>query len=188
VEPDEGSLKEVNQHKPNANACANISVHHGWLYRRAVLPVLALMRMGASPERMAWSIAVGFLIGINPLLGSTTILCLAVATIFRLNIAASQLGNHIVYPLQLLLFLPFLHLGTRVFRTEPLPLSGAAIVDAARQHPVELVRKLWLWEWHALVLWAGISVVLVPVAAIVLTPLLRRLMMRVKRKQNPVPG
>jgi uncharacterized protein (DUF2062 family) len=146
------------------------------------------MRMGASPERMAWSIAVGFLIGINPLLGSTTILCLAVATIFRLNIAASQLGNHIVYPLQLLLFLPFLHLGTRVFRTEPLPLSGAAIVDAARQHPVELVRKLWLWEWHALVLWAGISVVLVPVAAIVLTPLLRRLMMRVKRKQNPVPG
>ena len=186
VEPDDSSLKEVNGDEPNANASANRTVHHGWLYRRAVLPVLALMRMGASPERMAWSITVGFLIGINPLLGSTTILCLAVAWIFRLNIAASQVGNHLVYPLQLLLFLPFLHLGTRVFHTQPLPLSRSAIVDAARQHPAELVRKLWLWEWHALVLWAGISVILVPVIAIALTPLFRRLMRRIKLKQYQI--
>jgi uncharacterized protein (DUF2062 family) len=186
VEPEDGSLKEVNQNEPNANASTDKPVHHGWLYRRAVLPVFALLRMGASPERMAWSIAVGIVIGINPLLGSTTILCLAAATIFRLNIAASQVGNHIVYPLQLLLFLPFLHLGTRVFHTQQLPLSRSAIVEAARQHPAELVRKLWLWEWHALVLWAGIFVILVPVIALTLTPLLRRLMTRIERRRYPI--
>ena len=144
--------------------------------------------MGASPERLAWSIAVGLLIGINPLLGSTTILCLAVALLFRLNVAASQLGNHIVYPLQLLFFLPFLHMGTRIFHTKPLPLSRSAIVETARQHPADLIRSLWLWEWHALVVWLTISAVMLPIVAISLTPLLRRVMARVERRQYPIIG
>jgi uncharacterized protein (DUF2062 family) len=184
VEQDEASLKEVN----HGNATIRTPVHHGRLYRRAVLPVLALLRMGASPERLAWSIAVGLLIGINPLLGSTTILCLAAAFLFRLNVAASQLGNHIVYPLQLLLLLPFVHLGTRLFHTRPLPLSRAAIVETARQHPAELIRSLWVWEWHALVVWSAISAVLLPALAITLTPLLRRVIARVRRRQYPILG
>jgi uncharacterized protein (DUF2062 family) len=142
--------------------------------------------MGASPQRLAWSVAVGLLIGINPLLGSTTIFCLAVAFLFRLNIAASQIGNHVVYPLQLLLFLPFLHLGTKVFHSRPLPLSRTAIVETARQHPAELIRSLWLWEWHALVLWLVISLLLLPVVAFTLTPLLRKVMTRVQRRQYPI--
>ena len=35
------------------------AVHHNWIYRRIALPILALLRMGASPERLAWSIAAG---------------------------------------------------------------------------------------------------------------------------------
>src|ERR1700678_89505 len=95
-------------------------IHHNWIYRRVALPILALLRMGATPEKLAWSIAVGLLIGINPILGSTTILCLAAAFVFRLNIAASQVGNHIVYPLEFLLLIPFIRLGSRVFGTAPM--------------------------------------------------------------------
>jgi uncharacterized protein (DUF2062 family) len=181
VKTNEASLKKVNQPHP-----VNILAKDGWLYRRVVMPRVVLLRMGATPERLAWSLAVGLLIGINPLLGSTTIFCLAAALLFRLNVAASQLGNHIVYPLELLLFVPFLHLGSRVFHTPPLPLSRSAIAEAVRQHPVELVRRLWLWEWHALVLWAVLFVVMVPVVANSLTPLLRRMMERLKRRQDPI--
>src|SRR5205807_10497935 len=73
-------------------------VHHNWLYRRVALPVFALLRMGASPEKLAWSIAVGLLIGINQILGGTTVLCLALAFLFRLNVPASQIGYHIASP------------------------------------------------------------------------------------------
>jgi uncharacterized protein (DUF2062 family) len=177
----EARLKEVNQPRP-----MSFFAKDGWLYRRVVLPVVDLLRMGASPERLAWSIAVGLLVGINPLLGSTTILCLAAALLFRLDVGASQLGNHIVYPLELLLFVPFLHLGSRVFHTPPLPLSRPAIVEALRQHPAELVRRLWLWEWHALILWAVLFTGMVPVIAIALTPLLRRLMERLNRREDPI--
>jgi uncharacterized protein (DUF2062 family) len=162
------------------------TVHHNWLYRRVALPVLALLRMGASPEKLAWSIAAGLLIGINPILGSTTVFCLAVAFIFRLNMAASQLGNHIVYPFELILIIPFIRIASRVFHTAPMPLSASELLRAAREHPVTLSRQLWLWEWHAFVLWTILAAAAIPIFALALTPLLRRLLKRVERHQYPI--
>lgn len=159
---------------------------HGWFYRRAILPLLALLRLGATPERLAWSIAAGLVIGINPLLGSTTLLCLAVAAVFRLNIAASQLANHVVYPLQILLVIPFLRAGSGFFHTAPLPLSPARLLHEARAHPLNLTRQLWLWESHALVVWALVAALATPLLAAALIPILRRLLIRVELHQYPI--
>jgi uncharacterized protein (DUF2062 family) len=160
--------------------------HHNWAYRRIALPVLALLRRGATPEKLAWSLAAGLLIGINPLLGSTTVLCLLLAFSFRLNVAASQLANHVVYPLQILLVIPFIHLGTRIFHTAPLRLSAKELVNAASKHPLGLIRQLWLWESHALILWIALAAIAIPAVALVLTPILRRLLTRVQRHQYPL--
>src|SRR5271156_1347777 len=155
-------------------------VHHGWFYRRIALPILALLRMGASPQRLAWSIAIGLAIGINPLLGSTTLACMLVAVLFRLNLAASQLANHAMYPVQIVLMLPFLQLAARVFHAGPLPFSAKTIYAEARAHPIHLIAQLWTWEWHALVVWAVLAVLLVPIIANLLCPLLQRLLRRVE--------
>jgi uncharacterized protein (DUF2062 family) len=161
-------------------------VHHGWFYRRIALPILALLRMGASPERLAWSIAVGLAIGINPLLGSTTLVCMLVAVAFRLNLAASQLANHAMYPLQIVLVVPFLQLAARVFHAGPLPFSAKTLFAEARAHPIDLIAQLWTWEWHALMVWGALAVVLVPVSASLLCPVLQRLLKRVERHQYPL--
>jgi uncharacterized protein (DUF2062 family) len=142
--------------------------------------------MGASPERLAWSIAAGLLIGINPVLGSTTILCLALAFVFRLNVAASQLGNHIVYPLELILVIPFIRIASRIFHTAPMPLSANELLHAAREHPLALTRQLWLWEWHAFLLWLVVAAVAIPLVALSLTPILRHLLNRVRAHKYPV--
>jgi len=142
--------------------------------------------MGASPEKLAWSIAAGLLIGINPILGSTTVLCLAIAFVFRLNVAASQLGNHIVYPLEIILVIPFTRVASRIFHTAPMPLSANELLHAAKEHPVALSRQLWLWEWHAFLFWIVLAAVAIPLVAITLTPILRRLLGRVERHQYPI--
>ena len=142
--------------------------------------------MGASPEKLAWSIAAGLLIGINPIIGSTTLLCLAFAFVFRLNVAASQIGNHIVYPLELLLVLPFIHIASRIFHTPPMLLSAKELTHAAREHPLDLIRQLWVWEWHAFLLWAIVAVIVVPAIALALTPIMRRLLERVRSHQYPI--
>jgi uncharacterized protein (DUF2062 family) len=156
------------------------------MYRSGVLPILALLRMGATPRSLAWSIAAGLLIGINPLVGTTTLLCLAAAFSFRLNLVASQIANHAMFPVELALVIPFIRLGSRVFHTEEMPLSPRVFLHAARTAPWPLTKQVWFWEWHALVLWAAISAVAAPLIALALTPLLRRLLTRVQRHQYPI--
>lgn len=152
----------------------------GLFQRRVVDPVVHLLRVGCTPRKMAWSLAVGVAVGINPLLGSTTVLCLLVAFALRLNLVASQITNHLVYPLQLALFFVFLRLGDGVFQTGPLPLSREAIFHGVRHHPLETTEQLWRWEWHAMIVWLVCVLLLTPLAALALTPVLRRLLQRLQ--------
>lgn len=147
-----------------------------------------MLRRGASPEKLAWSLAAGVLIGINPLLGSTTVLSLALAFSLRLNVAASQLATHLFYPLELLLLIPFIRLGSRIFRTAGMPLSPSSLLHAARTNPLALTRQLWLWEWHAFLLWLVVAAIATPLLAVVLTPLLSHLVETVERHEPNVPA
>jgi hypothetical protein len=160
--------------------------HHNWIYRHGVLPILALLRMGATPRSLAWSIAAGVLIGINPVVGSTTLICLAVSFRFRLNVIATQIANHAMFPLELALVVPFIRLGSRVFRTAAIPLAPRLFLQMARSAPLTLTRQIWMWEWHAFVVWAAIALVAAPPIALALTPLLRRVHERIRRHQYPI--
>ena len=134
---------------------------------------MRLLRNGATPERLAWSMAAGAMVGMNPLLGSSTIAMVLLAWLLRLNHPASQIGVHSVYPLQLLLFLPFVHLGTRAFHTEAVPMTRGEIFALFRTHPLTLLQTLWTWEWHALVIWFAAALLFTPPLALLLCRLLR---------------
>jgi uncharacterized protein (DUF2062 family) len=155
------------------------------MYRRLVLPILALLRMGATPQRLAWSIAVGIAVGLNPLVGTTTALCLALSFALRLNIVAAQIANHAMFPFELALVIPFIRLGSRVFRTSAMPISKAVFLQEARSSPIALVRLVWIWEWHALLVWLFLAAVAVPLIALTLIPLLVRVQARIQRHQHP---
>ena len=105
---------------------------------------------------------------------------------FRLNLAASQLANHIVYPLELLLVIPFIHIASRIFHTAPIPFSAGQLARLARKHPFDLIRQLWQWEWHAFMLWIALAAIAIPIVALVLTPLLRKLLVRVEHHEYPI--
>ncbi len=128
--------------------------------------MLRLLKGGVSPKRLGWSLAIAIVVGINPFLGSTTVFMLLLAYAFNLNHIATQIGIHIVAPLQWLLFLPFIHAGIVLFRAHKLPLSKAAILHLSHRHPLQLIHLLWQWEWHALVIWAVFAAILAPPLAI----------------------
>jgi uncharacterized protein (DUF2062 family) len=153
------------------------------LQRWVVQPVMGLLRQGADPEKLAWSLALGAVVGVNPLIGSTTVLALALASVFRLNLVASQVGNHAMYPVELALFPVFVKLGSMVFSTAKLPLDGKALWTAVKSHPWDTTKVLWMWEWHALVVWAGFAVVAMPAIAWGLRPVLERM-----RRKTVVSG
>ncbi|SNS36790.1 hypothetical protein SAMN05421770_101681 [Granulicella rosea] len=153
----------------------------GFARDRILTPLTNLLKTGATPQSLAWSLAIGCVIGVNPLLGSTTVVCLVVAFVFRLNLIASQIANHIVYPLELALFYVFIRIGDRIFHTGKMPLDRHEMLRGVRMHPWETTKLLWSWEWHALIVWAVFAVVAAPLIALALTPLLKRALVRMHR-------
>ena len=152
--------------------------HRGLFQTRVIAPLIHLLRVGATPRQLAWSLAVGVAIGTNPIVGSTTLLCLAVAFCFRLNLVASQIANHLSFPIQLALLLAWLRAGQILFRTGPPPLEPNDLIHLMRQHPWTTAQMLWTWQWHGLVVWLLVATILTPLLAAVLHPILRRLLLK----------
>lgn len=144
---------------------------------KVLRPLLRQLRGGVTPRRMAWSLALGMVIGINPSVGLTTILVVMLAWVLGLNQVASQIGSHVVAPLHLLLFIPFIDLGVHLFHTGRLPLNRKQI-EHLSHHPLRLFHEIWQWEWHALVVWGVVAAIALPVLALYLRRTLVLLMRR----------
>lgn len=140
-------------------------------------PLLRMLRGGVTPRRLAWSLALGMAIGINPSVGVTTVLVILLAWAFGLNQVASQIGTHVVAPLHLLLLVPFIQAGVYFFHTRRLPMTRKQL-EHLSHHPFRMFHAIWQWEWHALVVWAIFAVILTPLMAIYLRRALILLMRR----------
>ncbi len=151
---------------------------------RVLRPLLRQLRGGVSPRRLAWSLAVGIVIGINPSVGITTILVVLLAWVFGLNQVASQIGAHAASPLHLLLFLPFIELGVKLFHTHRLPMTRRQLEHLSR-HPWRLFHDIWRWEWHALIVWAVLAAIAMPLLAMYLR---RALVLLMRRHRNLLRG
>ena len=135
-----------------------------WFRCHVLCPLLRLLRGGVTPRRLAWSLAFGMVVGINPSVGLTTVLVLLLAWIFGLSKLASLIGTHVVAPLHLLLFIPFIELGVHLFHTRKLPMDRRQL-EHLGHHPFRLFHEIWQWEWHALVVWGVAAGIAMPVLA-----------------------
>lgn len=136
-----------------------------FLRRRILRPLLCLLRGGVTPRRLAWSLALGIVVGINPSVGLTTVIVILLAWTLGLNQLASQIGAHAVAPIHLLLFVPFIQLGVHLFHTRQLPMNRKQL-EHLSHHPMRLIREIWQWEWHALIVWGILAAVVMPLLAV----------------------
>ena len=77
-------------------------------------PLISFLRQGLTPEMLSRTIASGLLIGTIPIPGTSTLLCTALSLGFRMNLALIQLINYLVFPLQILLFVPFYTIASKI--------------------------------------------------------------------------
>jgi len=143
--------------------------------RRVIGPVRDLLTQGITPEKIGLSLAFGIMLGVFPVLGSTTILCIGAALIFRLNLPAIQLVNWLIYPLQLIFFVPFIRLGESLFRAGRLPISVGQILTMSHEGLRHMIAALWLVEVHAISAW----MIVAPPAILLIHLLLSRVLRRV---------
>jgi len=137
--------------------------------------LIAFLKMGITPERLALCIGFGIALGLTPALGTTTLLCTLAAFLFRLNLPAIQLVNYFVYPLQLALLIPFIRAGEWLFDIESLNLSLELIQRMMRTDLWATDASLWSATMRAVIVWLLISPVVVALVYLVMTPILKKL-------------
>ncbi|MFZ0613450.1 MAG: DUF2062 domain-containing protein [Desulfobacterales bacterium] len=145
------------------------------LQKTLVDPVIRLLRQGITAEKIALGMAVGIVIGIFPVIGSTTLLCTLAAMVLRLNLPAVQLVNYLVYPLQIALLIPFFQFGAWLFNIEPLPLSASQLIEMFRADFWDAIRQLWDTTMRAIAAWGLICLPALAALYYGLRPLLKKI-------------
>lgn len=140
-----------------------------------VQPLISQLKQGATPSKLALTLAVGMALGVFPILGSTTLLCLLAGAWLRLNQPVLQLFNYFLYPVQIALIPVFIRIGERLFHAPPMPFSVSQLLTFFKNDPAAFLRRFGMAGVHGIAAWALIAPALAVVAYRLLVPALRGL-------------
>lgn len=127
--------------------------------RKYIANVLSeALHKGTTPRQLALTCALGIVISIFPFIGVTTWICLGLALLLRLNIAIIQLVNYLFFPLQLLLMLPFINMGTFLFSLNPFPYTQAQLINLFKTDFWRLASEAGVSVGSGIAVWALVAI------------------------------
>lgn len=144
---------------------------------------------GISPERLAITLALGFVLGFIPLIGLPTALCAIVAAALRLNLPAIQAANYAAMPFQIALIVPFVRMGGKI---TPAAAKSTLDMSALAHAPLQLllhssngmVLQFGKLAGQALLAWTVVAIPAVVLLALILTGILRRVPLLAKAPET----
>lgn len=120
--------------------------------------LVAYLKLGLSPNKFASALAMGSIIGFFPVLGTTTVINAALATVFKLNMALVQIANYAVYPLQILLIVPEIRLAHKLFFTHKPLLKLNSFIQQITQFDWNFIKTFGDYILMSIVGWLVISI------------------------------
>lgn len=115
---------------------------------------MAQLTQGLTPHKIALTIAVGSAIAMFPILGTTTLLCLMVGIVMKLNQPIIQAVNYGCTPLHLTFIFYAFRWGERVFGAAHTRLEFRTMMRLLHEHPLDFVGTYSLTAFHAIIIWA----------------------------------
>ncbi len=153
--------------------------------RRVLDPIVAQLRQGTTPEKIALTVALGSVLALFPILGSTTALCAIAAVALGLNQPIIQLVNYLMYPVQLLLLIPLYRAGEWLGAPH-LALSIPQLVERFKAGPLRFIGDFAGIALGGVGAWCLTSPLLAAAIYLALRPPLRLLAARTARRASPV--
>jgi uncharacterized protein (DUF2062 family) len=137
------------------------------LEEKVLKPIRGLLSQGVTPKKMSQALAAGFVLGMTPMLGISTVLAVLVAAVFKLNQVAIQVANYAAYPAQIVMFVPFIRLGEWVFGLEPAAINPS---DIATMFSDDFQASVQLYGQSLLAGWLSWLIAAVPLALVIRWP------------------
>lgn len=145
-----------------------------WWHRWFVQPVLKQLTLGVEPDRLAWTMALAAVLGVFPIMGTTSLVCLLVGWALRLNQPVLHAINTLLYPLHLALILVFIRLGERIAGAPLIAFSVPQLLERFKADPAQFARDFGWAAWHGVSAWLIVAPIVVVVLKLALTPVLQR--------------
>lgn len=114
---------------------------------------MALLTTGITPRKLAFTVAVGFVIGIMPFFGIASLLCTLLGLRLKLNIPTLLLICYLAGPFHLLLYLPYIQMGIWMFNADEFRFSFDEILSMLRADWLKALSKLWLANLLGILAW-----------------------------------
>ena len=147
------------------------NIINSWL----IQPFARFLKTGLSPNKLSLSFSLGICLGITPLPGTTTLSCTIAAILLRLNFGAIQLINYMVFPIQLLLIIPFFKGGALITGSDVISGTLSTFIDRFRLDWWGTFSKLGLTAIAALAIWALVCIPLGLLLYQISLPVFRRI-------------
>lgn len=112
--------------------------------------------------------------GIMPLLGVTTVIGTYLAMRMRLNVALLVLIIYLMYPIQIVLYIPFMQAGLYFYEVNDSRLSLSHTMEMFRLDWFQALRKLWFANLVGIIAWLLVSAPVFGVLYLFLLPLFRK--------------
>jgi len=88
--------------------------------RRVRDPILAQLKQGVTPDKIALTLALGVACGLFPFLGFTTLLCFVVAVVLKLNQPIIHIVNQLLWPVHLTAIVFYIRSGEWLYGIKPI--------------------------------------------------------------------
>lgn len=156
-------------------AISNTDVKPSRFKRWIIQPIVNQLKQGTTPEKLSWSISLGATLGIFPIMGSTSIVCLIVGHLFKLNQPVVHLFKTLTYPIHLPMILVYIHLGEKLNGVPETPFSITEMVTQFKESPAQFARDFGMAALYGIEAWAISAVFLIPILRYASLPVLRKL-------------
>jgi uncharacterized protein (DUF2062 family) len=133
------------------------------------------LRQGVTADKIALTLAIGLILGLFPIFGTTSALCVLAALWLKLNQPIIQLVNWFAAPLQLPGIYLFVRIGERLTRSPPVQFSLTGLVQQFHASPLQFLQQFGMTGLRAVLAWLLIAPLIAAAVYVALLPPLRRL-------------
>jgi uncharacterized protein (DUF2062 family) len=137
-------------------------------------PILAQLTQGITPEKIALTFAVGSACALFPILGTTTVLCIAAAIVLRLNQPLIHVLNQLLWPAHIPVMYGCIRLGETLFGAPRISFDVVQMTGLFWHAPGDFLRQFGATALHAVVAWCLLAPVFGLIIYAVTLPLTRR--------------
>jgi len=133
------------------------------LTTKILIPFRLTPGAGLTPEKLAFSVTIGIVAGLFPVIGTTTLLSLLLTLLFRQNIVIVQSVQWLLALLQIILIVPFMQIGAFLLNEQSIHINLNQINQAFQPGVLSGIKTIGIFQLYAILSW---MILAIPASAI----------------------